>query len=164
MGLPRAAVVGVVGALFAASVGCVREQTPSGRAPPETPPPKSPAPPPGGEPADPAHAGGAVTIATENNDGQDVTLTTADTLEVRLSSVPGTGYGWHISDPVPPVLRLIDEHLDLGGANAPGAAATNILRFTPVSAGEGVLRLAYTRPWEKNVTPKKTYSLHVLVR
>jgi inhibitor of cysteine peptidase len=121
-----------------------------------------------------AHAGGeaatekAVITVNEDKDNQEISLGMGDTLEVRLASQPGTGYGWQVTDPLPSVLRLVEKTLDLGGSgqvpSAPGASAAAVLRFAPVGAGAGDLRLVYARPWEKEAVPKKTYTLHVRVR
>jgi inhibitor of cysteine peptidase len=121
-----------------------------------------------------AHAGGdaatekAVITVNEDNDNREISLGMGNKLEVRLASQPGTGYGWQVADPLPSVLRLVEKGLDFGGGgqapSAPGASATAVLRFAPVGAGAGDLRLVYARPWEKEAVPKKTYTLHVHVR
>jgi inhibitor of cysteine peptidase len=120
------------------------------------------------------HAGGvapaekAIVTSTEDKNGQEISLVMGDSLEVRLASQPGTGYGWQLAGPLPAVLRLVEKALDLGGGgqapNAPGASATAVLRFASVEAGTGELRLVYARPWEKESAPKKTYTLHIRVR
>lgn len=109
----------------------------------------------------------AVVTVNEVKEGAEISLAMGDTLEVRLPSQPGTGYGWQVADPLPAMLRLAEKTLDLGGdqaPSAPGASATVVLRFAPVAAGTGNLRLVYARPWEKDLLPKKTYTLHVRVR
>jgi predicted secreted protein len=110
----------------------------------------------------------AIITVTEDKDGQEISLGMGDTLEVRLASQPGTGYGWQVAEPLPGVLRLVEKVLDFGGGGqaprAPGAWATAVLRFAPVGAGTGDLRLVYVRPWEKESAAKKTYTLHVRVR
>jgi predicted secreted protein len=110
----------------------------------------------------------AIITVTENKNGQEISLGMGDTLEVRLVSQPGTGYGWQVADPLPGMLRLVEKGLDLGGSgqapSAPGALATAVFRFVPVGAGTGDLRLVYVRPWEKESAPKKAYTLHVRVR
>jgi predicted secreted protein len=121
-----------------------------------------------------AHAGGeaatekAMIIVNENKDDQEISLGMGDTLEVRLASQPGTGYGWQVASPLPSVLRLVEKTLDLGGGgqvpSAPGAPATAVFRFAPVGVGTGELRLVYVRPWEKESVPKKSYKLHVRVQ
>ena len=121
-----------------------------------------------------AHAGGeaatekAMITVNENKDDQEISLGMGDTLEVRLASQPGTGYGWQVANPLPSVLRLIEKTLDLGGGgqapSAPGAPATAVFRFAPVGVGTGELRLVYVRPWEKESVPRKSYKLHVRVR
>lgn len=120
------------------------------------------------------HAGGvapaekSIITGTEDKNGQEISLVMGDSLEVRLASQPGTGYGWQVAGPLPGVLRLVEKALDLGDGsqapNAPGASATAVLRFAPVEAGTGELRLVYVRPWEKASAPKKTYTLHIRVR
>lgn len=108
--------------------------------------------------------GGKVITVGERDDGKEVTLSLSDTLEIRLTSVPGTGYGWKLAGPPPEFLCLEDERLDVGGAAVAGAAATSILRFIPVRPGAKVIKLLYVRSWEKDVPPKKTYTLPVRVR
>ena len=105
-----------------------------------------------------------VVTAGERDDSKEVALALSDTLEIRLSSVPGTGYGWKLVGPPPDFLCLDNERLDLGGAAAAGAPAISIFRLVPVRRGTGVIRLHYIRVWEKGVPPKKTYTLPVRVR
>lgn len=105
-----------------------------------------------------------VVTVNEADDGKEVTPSSSDILEIRLVSVPGTGYGWKLAGPPPEILRLEEERLDVGGSSAPGVPATAVLRLTAVSSGAGTVRLAYVRSWEKGVPPKKTYTLPVRVR
>jgi predicted secreted protein len=105
-----------------------------------------------------------VVTASDSDDGKEVTLSSSQTLEIRLVSVPGTGYGWKLAGPPPEILRLQEERLDVGGSSAPGAPATAVLRFVPLRTGSGTIQLVYVRSWEKGVPPKKTYTLRVRVR
>ncbi|HLF69089.1 MAG TPA: protease inhibitor I42 family protein [Gaiellaceae bacterium] len=50
------------------------------------------------------------------------------------------------------------------GRSATGSTRTAILGFRAATAGKTALRLAYTRPWEKDVAPAKTLTLRVTVR
>lgn len=108
-----------------------------------------------------------ITVNDDKND-KEVSLGMGDTLEVRLTTQPGTGYGWQVAEPLPNVLRLLEKTLDLGGGdqvpNAPGAPGTAVFRFAPAGVGTGELRLVYVRPWEKESAPKKSYKLHVRVQ
>lgn len=105
-----------------------------------------------------------VVTVSEADDGKEVTLSSSDILEIRLVSVPGTGYGWKLAGPPPDILRLQEERLDVGGSSTPGAPATAVLSFSAVSPGAGTVRLAYARSWKKGVPPKRTYTLRVRVR
>jgi inhibitor of cysteine peptidase len=105
-----------------------------------------------------------IVTAGERNNGKEIALSPSETLEIRLPSVPGTGYGWKVAEPLPSFLCLDEQRLDLGRSSTAGAPATSIMRFVALGTGAGAIRLSYVRPWEKDVPPKKTYMLPVRVK
>ena len=48
--------------------------------------------------------------------------------------------------------------------NIPGAEGHAEFRFLAVTTGTSSLQMAYTRPWEKNTAPARTFTLQVSVR
>lgn len=80
---------------------------------------------------------------------------------VELEGNPTTGFMW-MERSVPPVLDSVGEAEFVAGSDALGAGGTITLTFEAVEAGEGVLDLAYMRPWE-SVQPEETFSVTVVV-
>jgi predicted secreted protein len=104
-----------------------------------------------------------VTVSvTDQHNGTRVTVPRGGTLELRLPTVPGTGFGWHIVRDDPGHLRLIEsKNIQERGSSAPGATETYLLRFEAIARGEAVLELKYSRPWEREVAALKTYRLTI---
>ncbi len=46
----------------------------------------------------------------------------------------------------------------------PGAGGVQSIRFKILNAGRTTLKLVYHRPWETDVKPLKTFSIHVVAR
>ena len=102
-----------------------------------------------------------IAIADQDN-GKDIELPAGDTLVLRLTSNPSTGYSWAIEgDPLP--LRLVKSSTKKTGQNghAIGTPVMQEFRLTAVSAGMASLTLEYRRPWESNVAPVKTFRVRV---
>ena len=96
--------------------------------------------------------------------GSQRVLHRGDLLAVRLSSNPSTGYAWRVSSGIGPVLRLVGQSYTAPrDGQRVGAPGTAVLRFRAVRVGQRVLRLAYTRSWEKGVEPARRFTLRVRV-
>ncbi|HID86393.1 MAG TPA: hypothetical protein EYP55_03320, partial [Anaerolineae bacterium] len=92
-------------------------------------------------------------------------------LVISLESNPSTGYLWEVAEINEDVLRQVGETefeqtLRGDGSAEPsrllGAPEKQTLRFQVVGAGESPLKLAYRRPWEKEVEPARVFSLQVV--
>jgi len=103
-----------------------------------------------------------ITVGRAAN-GSQRSLCRGDLLVVRLSSNPSTGYAWRVRSGTRPVLALSSRTYVPPKDKLLGAPGTAVLRFRAVAAGTTVLRLAYTRPWEKGVPPARTFTLRVTV-
>ncbi|HEX4022340.1 MAG TPA: protease inhibitor I42 family protein [Acidobacteriaceae bacterium] len=91
-----------------------------------------------------------------------VWLNVGDTLRVILNSNPSTGYGWQVANNANPLLQAA------GSKNTPaegkmGASGKQTLTFTAKAAGHDHLLLHYSRAWEKNTPPARSYSLDVTI-
>jgi len=105
-----------------------------------------------------------VSISDEDN-GEDVDLTSGGRLIVKLKSTPSTGYSWTVAgDPSP--LKLEKTYYRKNAASSPaiGAPGMQVFQFTAGSAGMARLDLIYRRSWEYNVPPVKKFSVRVKVR
>ncbi len=109
---------------------------------------------------------GDVALGAED-DGSEVELAAGQTLEVTLESNPTTGYGWEVSEVDGAVLAQEGEaqfqEAPTEGEQVVGAGGVQTFRFT-ASPGETTLTLVYRRPWEKDVDPLETFTVHVTVR
>jgi inhibitor of cysteine peptidase len=105
----------------------------------------------------------AVTV-TEKDQGHTVQVGRGDTLIVRLAAQLGTGYGWHVSKNDARILQSLGEpSLERQGEGKPGGVETQVFRFRAAASGKSALTLAYSRPWEKDRPPTKTYGITVEV-
>lgn len=106
-------------------------------------------------------------LLTEAEDGTTVVLAVGEELRLRLESNPSTGYAWEIVDAAGGVLAAVGEPTWVpdppdGAFVGRGGLAT--WHFRAVREGEGHLRLAYRRPWEKDALPARRFSARVEVR
>ena len=110
----------------------------------------------------PAAAADTITVGPAAN-GSSRCLHRGDLLVVRLRSNPSTGYAWRVSSGARGVLLLVGCVYVAPEDGLLGAPGTAVLRFRARGTGKTVLRLAYTRSWEKGVAPARTFTLRVTV-
>jgi inhibitor of cysteine peptidase len=102
---------------------------------------------------------------TEHDQGRTIDLVVGDTLTVRLSGNPSTGFNWKVASPPTSVLQQIGDR----GAQQPtttgivGASETITFRSRAAAAGETKLSLAYRRSFE-TVPPARTFDFGLRVR
>ncbi len=104
-----------------------------------------------------------ITLSESNNGGQ-IELDKNKMVVLRLESNPSTGYSWLVEEMDSNVLRQVGDFEIEYQSHLLGAPGTQVLRF--VGAGKGLtsLKLAYRRPWEKDVAPAQTFVLQVQSR
>ncbi len=103
--------------------------------------------------------------ASIGDNGREMQLKKGQTLVVTLEANPTTGYTWEVAEPLDEqVLRQAGEPEFKPESDLAGAGGVQILRFDAVNVGQTTLKLAYHRPWEKDVEPLETYSIQVVVR
>lgn len=87
-------------------------------------------------------------------------VTVGEVLEVRLPANPTTGYRWQVTT----AALLLQQQ---GGAvyqsetQRSGAGGLTSFIFSATTPGNGLLELAYQRPWEENTQPLKTCSFQL---
>ncbi len=104
---------------------------------------------------------GSIRLFDADN-GSRISLKIGDRFEITLPSQPGTGYGWQVSDRLPPILVARGDKM-IPGEGIPGGIENQVLTFEAVEAGTGRLVLDYVRPWEKDVVPAHTFTVTVTV-
>ena len=98
-------------------------------------------------------------------DGGPVALARGQTLEVRLSSNAGTGYGWRLDREAAPLVLSGGSSQDV--AASPGLAGGRLTAvYTYQGAGRGRTDLAFTfkRPWEPDRPGDRKVVFQVRVR
>jgi predicted secreted protein len=97
----------------------------------------------------------------DNDSGRQVPVRVGDTVTVRLTANPSTGYSWNLAGGGPPPLLQLQgtPRNEQTGGNVVGAPSTQVYRFRVVSAGQGVLRLLYQRPWENGIQAARKWEV-----
>ncbi len=102
---------------------------------------------------------------TEADNGSTIELKSGQALSITLEANPTTGYTWEVVEsPDEQVMRQVGKIEFKPESEAIGAGGVQIIRFEVVNAGQTNLTLIYHRPWETDVEPLKTFSLHVIAR
>ena len=105
----------------------------------------------------------ATKVITNADKGGEVHLNVGDTLEVRLSANPTTGYMWYIEKESTPLMKLV--HQTQIDATEPGVGrpVVQVFTFEPRRSGDGALRLHYVRSWEKPTPNDERFEIHVVI-
>lgn len=104
-----------------------------------------------------------VVTVSEEDSGNQVELREGDTLEVRLESVPGTGFVWE-PEAEELVILMEEGNPDFeSDSDLVGAPAVMVLHFKAIALGEETLRLVYHKPWE-DVDPENSFEVDVVVQ
>jgi inhibitor of cysteine peptidase len=101
---------------------------------------------------------------TEADDKGTVSLNVGDTLQVTLQGNPTTGYQWEVSSVDTSILKSSGEPGFTPASPAVGSGGNIVFLFDAIAAGQTTLKMAYQRPFEKNVPPVQTFTLSVTVR
>ena len=103
--------------------------------------------------------------ASLSDSGGTAALIPGQPLVVRLPSNPGTGYSWTYTVVGDDVLRLDSVSGVTAAPNGMvGAPGDTVWSFRAQGKGNVELNYVYARPWEKNVSPAKTFKLTVVVQ
>jgi predicted secreted protein len=100
-------------------------------------------------------------VITAADAGKTVALVVGERLTVKLDAQSGTGFAWAPDATSTSLLALLGT--THGRAAMPGSAESQNLTFVARSAGEGNLKLAYRRPWEKDAAAGKGFSVAVRI-
>jgi inhibitor of cysteine peptidase len=106
----------------------------------------------------------STTRVTADASGTTVVLHVGDTLEIELDGNPTTGYGWEIIPDESGVLTVTSDPTYAADSELIGSGGAYLFSFTADKAGETDVNLVYGRPWEADVAPMTSFTLHVVVR
>lgn len=99
-----------------------------------------------------------------SNAGRTIQIQSTDKLEVVLEANPSTGYVWSVASVEEHVLKQISMSEFAPSSKSIGSPGLITLIFEAVGKGQTLLKLAYRRPWEKNIAPLKTFEVTVVVK
>jgi predicted secreted protein len=97
------------------------------------------------------------------DNGQVVTLSQGQELQVSLEGNPTTGFTWEAQG-LPAILEQKGDPEYARGGTAVGAGGVYTFTFTGTQAGDGQLTMIYHRTFESGVPPEQTYTLKVTVK
>lgn len=97
---------------------------------------------------------------------QSVELTVGQTMAVTLPGNPTTGFLWSVAEcsDVVQVSLAFEPKAPESGAPLCGSPRATVVVLTGVKAGQGVVKLVYARPWEKDKAPADTRVYTVTVK
>ena len=104
-----------------------------------------------------------VYIADEDDNGQSVTMSVGDMLQLMLAENPTTGYTWAIVTNDEDVLAPSGEPAYEVESEAIGAGGTKTFMFQALAPGTSVLQMVNARQWETAVVPAETFELTIQV-
>jgi predicted secreted protein len=91
---------------------------------------------------------------------KNISVRQGETFEVRLSSIPSTGYTVRVGN-LPDQLELLDSKFEEGSQKSPlpGAPVTQVFRFRALHPGHAQITFESKRSWE--TTPAQTSVVQV---
>jgi inhibitor of cysteine peptidase len=101
---------------------------------------------------------------TEKDAGHSFEIAKGGQVIVTLSGNITTGYTWEMAPAGNQILIQIGEADFKSSSNALGAGGEITLKFEAARTGSTQLKLIYHRPWEKAVSPIKTYEVTITVK
>ncbi len=113
----------------------------------------------------PSTANSSKTLSvSDENHAQILTLEPGNTLAVRLSSSPGTGYGWQLVKNNTNRLELLgNPTLDPPTESVANGSIYQVFPFLAQSATSSILELQYRQGAETNSSQVKSYRLNLLM-
>ena len=119
-------------------------------------------------PAVSADEGAASTDAsvkiTSQQNGQTVSIPSGTTFEVQLDGNPTTGYQWQYAETKSASVRQLTKAQYKASQPARiGSGGDFTFRFKAEKPGSATLNFLYIRPWEKNISPARTFKINVEV-
>jgi len=109
--------------------------------------------------------GNPVQVLTKDQNGQELTISVNDTLNVTLDGNPTTGYVWDTKELDTSYLEQLGDlvYTTQSTGKLAGAGGTYLFSYKALKAGQTKLTLVYHRPWENN-TPTAAEIFEVTVK
>ncbi len=99
----------------------------------------------------------------EQADGSKINLSMGQEFKVILPENPTTGFRWNPISSGESVCKLLDNAFDLDGDTI-GNGGSHFWLFQAVKEGSAKIEFVYSRSWEHDKPPARTFTLGVNVR
>jgi inhibitor of cysteine peptidase len=112
------------------------------------------------------HVAEAVEVRLPKEGGtQSATLAVGQKLVVAIAGNPSTGYEWELTGPVAGAVLEQEGRVTFvaGATDIVGAPGEYRFAFKATGPGMTAVGIKYVRPWEQNVAPAATATVHVTV-
>jgi inhibitor of cysteine peptidase len=101
-------------------------------------------------------------LLDESDNNTRVVLYVGDSLAIKLKSNVTTGYSWDVAN-LPSSLQQLGSKTEPGKSGRVGEPGFQTFTFKSTMPGDYDLQLNYSRPFEKNSRPAKTYHLSLSI-
>lgn len=102
----------------------------------------------------------APAFAAEDN----MELTVGQSKSINFAGYPTTGYMWRVAEAPDAVQVEVNIYAAGSEPRMVGAPRQIVVTVTGVKPGQGVIKLVYARPWEKDKAPLETHHINVNVK
>jgi inhibitor of cysteine peptidase len=105
-------------------------------------------------------------IIKEYSQKEEYLLKKGDIVEVILNANPSTGYMWSIENIDNLKLKIVDETYTAKKVKRDivGSGGNKIYLFKAINKGNTAIDLIYSRPFEKELPPKKKFHVNLEIR
>ncbi len=100
---------------------------------------------------------------TIDDNGTTVNLGIDDPFEIELVGNASTGYSWQVMPYDSTVIKQVGEPEFKSKDDRVGSAGLITFKFQTIADGQTDLILVYSRKWEENKPPAKTFNMKVVV-
>ncbi len=100
---------------------------------------------------------------TIDDSGTTVNLGIDDPFEIELVGNASTGYSWQVMPYDSTVIKQVGEPEFKSKDDRVGSAGLITFKFQTIADGQTDLILVYSRKWEENKPPAKTFNMKVVV-
>lgn len=100
---------------------------------------------------------------TAENDGQTINMKKGNEIVVKLEGNITTGYSWSVQDLDAQYLQQQGEEEYKSDSNLIGAGGISTFTFKAQQQGQTTLKLIYSRPFEKDTPPEKTFEVTIVI-
>ena len=100
---------------------------------------------------------------TIDDSGTTVNLGIDDPFEIELVGNASTGYSWQVMPYDSTVIKQVGEPEFKSKDDRVGSSGLITFKFQTIADGQTDLILVYSRKWEENKPPAKTFSMKIVV-